>query len=179
MKKQIKYYLFFALIFLFGAFFAAGLYFSYGIQPPAAFSVPVKQGLSFSEYVLLTARFLEAELLMFLSGFTIYACAVAVLFSLWYGVLCGHCVMAYCLSELNPFTHAAALLFLLAYGALFAVFATHTSLYRSTLLTVAPNPKEILRLPHTLVFFYSFLTVTAVTVATSAAFYVFLLYFPL
>jgi len=179
MKQHIKYYLLYAFFYLFGAFFSAGLLFAYELRLPNGLTEFSSLSRTFSHYVRLTARFLGPEVLLFLSGLTIYACALGAVISLCHGILFGQLVMSYCLSRLNPFTHAASLAFLLAFGVLITLTTTYAALYRSTLTAVAPEPKQLIRLPHTQAYFYSFLTIAAVTMAVSAALYFFLVYFPI
>ena len=179
MKTKIKLWLFFGLLFLFGAFLSAGLTFAYDltlIRDPADLAYT---SLSFSDYVLLTCRFLRPLLLMFLSAFTLFACAVSGTACLLTGMALGELVMAYCLSPLTPFTHAAGLVFLLGYGALFTVLSSLTALYRSSLKSAAPDLKVVARDPKALSLLYSFLAVCAIAMTLSAALYFFLFYFPL
>jgi len=178
-KTKIKLWLFFGFLYLFGAFFSAGLTFSYDVSllfDPADLAY---LSLSFSDYVLLTCRFLKPLLVMFLSAFTLFSSAVSGTACLFVGFLVGEVVMRYCLSPLTPFTHAAALVFLFGYGALFTVFSSLAALYRSTLKSMAPDPKLVLRDPKALSLLYNLLSVCAIAMTLSAALYFFFFYFPL
>ena len=179
MKTKIKLWLFFGLLFLFGAFLSAGLTFTYDLTLFGTAADFADTSLSFSDYVLLTCRFLQPFLLMFLSAFTLFACAVNATGCLLMGMMLGELVMGYCLSELTPFTHAAGLIFLLGFGTLFTVLSSLTALYRNTLKAAAPDLKVVARDPKSLSLLYSFLAVCAIGMTLSAALYLFLFYFPL
>ena len=179
MKEHIRYYLIYGLIFFFGASCAAGLYFAYHaelLRPLYAYTVP---SLSFADYVRLTATLLRPLVLSFLSGFTIYACAVSALSLAYTGFLCGQMLMAYCLSPFNPFTHAAVLIFLLGLGALSTVFSTKTAIYRNTLKAIAPDPVPLMKAAHTKAYFTLFLSASLILISVSAAVYLLSVYFPL
>ena len=178
MKTKIKLWLLFGFFFLFGAFFAAGLRFSYNLTvlgDPVDFAYTA---LSLSDYVLLTCRFLQPLLLMLLSAFTLFACAVSSTACLLMGMMLGEIVMGYCRSPLTPFTHAAGLVFLLGFGALFTVFSSLVALHRSILQNAAPNLKIVMRDPKTHSLIYSFLAICLICMTLSAALYFFLFYFP-
>jgi hypothetical protein len=179
LKTKIKLWLFFGLLYLFGAFLSAGLTFTYDLTLFDTAADFTYTSLSFSDYVLLTCRFLQPFLLMFLSAFTLFACAVSATGCLFMGMMLGEIVMGYCLSPLTPFTHAAGLIFLLGYGALFTVLSALTALYRSSLKNAAPDLKVVARDPKALSLLYSFLAVCAIAMTLSAALYLFLFYFPL
>lgn len=179
LKTKLKLYLFFAFLFLFGTFLAAGLYFAYDVVLMESPSHRVGSSLSLSDYMLLTCQFIEPLLFMFLSAFTLFACAVNGASCFFIGLTIGQTIMPYCLSTLTPFTHAAGLIFLLGFGALYTVLSVLTAQYRHTLKTAAPEPKLLLHNPDTLSLFYSFLAVCAITMTLVAALYFFLYYFPL
>jgi len=98
MKEPIRFYLIFALLFLFGASFAAGLYFAYEIELFRPLFSYAKEAPHLGDYVRLTASLLRPLCLVFLSGFTVYACAASALASLFTGCLSGQMLLAYCLS---------------------------------------------------------------------------------
>lgn len=179
LKTKIKLWLFFGLLFLFGAFLSAGLTFTYDLTLFDTATAFVSSALSLPDYVLLTCRFLQPLLLMFLSAFTLFACAVSATGCLLMGMMLGELVMGYCLSELTPFTHAAGLIFLLGFGALFTVLSSLAALYRSTLKAAAPDLKVVVRDPKSLSLLYNFLAVCGIAMTLSAALYLFLFYFPL
>ncbi len=179
LRKNIKYYLIYLLIFLLSASLAAALRFAYGISLVREIPSPAGNGLSFRGYVLFTAEFLKPLLLMLLSAFTIYSCAIGAVASLCAGAQYGLLVIRYGTSGLNPFTHAAVLLFLLAAAAVFTCLSTECALCRNTLRTAAPDPVELLRAKNTQALFRTFLAAAAVTLSFSTALYFFLLYFPI
>lgn len=179
MKNKIKLILIYGAVLLLGASLAAGLFYAYGFPVSDNLSDDVGGALSFSDFLLLTCRFLKPLLLIFLSGFTIYACAVGGLCCFGLGLTMGQLVMRYGLSGLNPFTHAAGLVFYLAFSSLFALLSAEAALLRSTLKAVAPEPRELLRRPESASFLYSFLLAAGAATAFSAALYFFLYYFPL
>lgn len=179
LKAQIKYYLIYALIFLFGASFASGLFFAYRMTLFTPLTENVTASLRLGDYASLAARLLGPLLLTFLSAFTIYACAVAATASLFVGMLCGQLFMMYCLSGLNPFTHLAVLVFLLAFGVVYTMLSTQTALYRSTLKTAAPDPTILLKAPRTRSLFHTFLSASLVIISFSCAVYFLAVYFPL
>lgn len=178
-KATFKYYLIFALIFLFGASFAAGLFFAYRLTILTPLGAPVTEGLHLSEFVLLAASMLRPMLLIFLAAFTIYACAVSAFSALTAGMLCGQFVMSYCLSSYSPFTHAAVLVIFLAFGVLFTVTATKSALYRATLRAVAPDPVALFRAERTRKLLRLFLSCAVTVAAFSLAAYFLCVYFPL
>ncbi len=179
MKTKIKLWLFFGFLYLFGAFLSAGLVFTYGLSLLPRLSSEIGNALSFSDFVLLACRFLRPLLLIFLSAFTVFSCAVSSASCLAVGLLMGQTVMHYCRSPLSPFTHPAGLALLLGFGALFTVLSSLSALYRSSLKTAAPDLKVIARDKKTYSLLYSFLTACAVSMALSAALYFLLFYFPL
>ncbi len=183
MRKNYKYYLIYLLIFLISASLSAAVRFAYGIDIIKGYNYAVTAlsdgKMSFLGCVLFTAELLQPILCLFLSAFTIYACAVGVGVTLFGGIRFGILTMSYCLSELNPFTHAVSLVLLLLEAGLLVYFSTSAAIYRSTLISTAPEPARIIRKSETLPFFYSFLAVSAVTLTLSAALYFFIIYFPL
>ena len=166
-----------------GASLAASLRFAYGFNIVEGIndtaSAVTGNSMSFQGYILFAAEFLKPLLLIFLSAFTIYSCAVGAVASLYTGARFGILLISYCSSGLNPFTHAAALIFLLSGAAMYTYLSTGSALYRNTLRAAAPSPSELLRAKNTLSLFYSFLSVAAITLAVSTALYFFVIYFPI
>ena len=179
MKTNIKLWLFFGFIFLFGASISAGLRFTYEFCLFRNTVFLSCGSLSFSDYVLICCQFLQPFLLMFLSAFTLFSCAVSGTACLVMGMMLGQITMGYCLSPLTPFTHAAVLVFLLGYGALFTVLSSLTAQYRSTLKNAAPDLKHIARDPKAISLLYNFLAICLIALILSAALYLFICYFPL
>lgn len=179
LKENLRYYLIFALIFLFGASFAAGLFFSYRIelQPPLYGVAGIR--LNFGNYLHLVAVLLQPLVLTFLAAFTIYACPLAMLSTLLIGIHAGELLIAYCLSEHNPFTHIAVLVFLLALGTVFTIFSTKTAHYRNTLRAIAPDPVPLMKAKHTAIYFHVFLSSALIIMSVSLAIYFLAIYFPL
>ncbi len=179
MKQNIKLWLFFGFFFLFGACSAAGLRYAYGLTLLTGPESFLGESLSFHDYVRLTCHILKPLTLVFLSSFTLFACATGGTACLAAGIFAGQTAMGYGLSPLNPFTHGACLIFLLGYGALFTVLASLSALHRSSLTHAAPDLKLIVRDKRTHSLLYNFLAVAATSMAVSAALYFFLFYFPL
>lgn len=179
LKAKVKYYLMFALIFLFGASFAAGLFFSYRLTILTPLAAPASEGLSFDGYALMAAAMLRPLILLALAAFTIYACAVCALSTLTAGMLSGQFLMSYCLSAHSPFTHAAVLLIALAFGTVYTILSTQTALYRSTLRAVAPDPVALIKKDNTRALLRLLLLGAAVLIAFSLAAYFLAVFFPL
>ncbi len=182
MRKNIKYYLIYCVIFIVGASSAAALYFAYEKELFTGIGKEIMSygsSLSLGGYLLFSARLLKPLLAVFLTAFTIYSCAVGAGACLYSGASFGAFLMKYCISGLNPFTHVAVLVFLLLQAAIYTVFSTRAALYRGGLTSVAPQPEEILKKKSTLSLFYLFLSVSAVTLALSFAVYLFVIYFPI
>ena len=178
-KIKIKLWCYFGLLFLFGAFFSAGLFFAYGIllrHDPSDF---LGASLSLGDAVRLSCFFLEPLSLIFLSSFTLFSCAISSISCLLAGVLLGQTAMKYCLSPLTPFTHAASLIFLLGYGALFTVLSSHAALFRSKLRYAAPDLKQLVKDKSTQTLLYNYLAVSTIALTLSAALYFVLHYFPI
>ena len=165
MKKYLKCSLLCLAVFLVGASVAAALKFAYGLEAVPGINSTVSEQLSFREWLLLEAEFLTPLVILFISSFTLYACAVGITVSLLIG--------------LNPFTHAAVLLFLLAFAAVCSYAGTVSALCRNALRYAAPDPSEILRAKGTAPVFFSFLSLSVITAAVCTAIYFFAVYFPL
>ena len=179
MNTKIKLWLYFGFLYLFAAFLSAGLLFGYDIELCGPLAASAKEGLSFSCFAGITYRFLRPLILIGIAAFTLFSCAVSSLSCLYCGVVMGQLTMSYCLSELNPFTHGAGLVFLLGYGALFVVLSTLSAMNRTALKTAAPDPKLLIRDAKTVTYFYSLLAICLIGVFLSGALYFFLYYFPL
>ena len=179
MKSRIKLWLYFGFLYLFAAFLSAGLIFAYDVTLCAPFDVSMARGLSFRDFAALTYRFLRPLLLIGLGSFTLFSCGISSLSCLYCGVLMGQLTMSYCLAGLNPFTHAAALVFLLGNGVLFVVLSVQSALHRNRLKAVVPDPKALIRDKKTIAFLYSLLSVCLIGIFLAGALYFFLCYFPL
>lgn len=179
MKKYLKYSLLCLAVFLVGASVAAALKFAYGFEAVPGINSTVSEQLSLREWLLLEAEFLTPLVILFISSFTLYACAVGIAVSLLIGARLGIFAISYCTSGLNPFTHAAVLLFLLAFAAVCSYAGTVSALYRNTLRYAAPDPSEILRAKGTSPVFFSFLSLFVITAAVGTAIYFFAVYFPI
>ena len=179
MKNNFKYYLFYLVIFLIGASIAAGIKFAYNFSVLTELTSTVGAKLSIVKYASFTARFLTPAILTFLSSFTIYACAVGTCSSLYCGIKLGIMLITYCKSGLNPFTHAASLIFLIAFAFFYTYLSTSSALYRASLRYTAPDPREILRLKGTSALFKVFIYILLAIMAMSCALYFFIFYFPI
>ena len=171
MKKYLKCSLLCLAVFLVGASVAAALKFAYGLEAVPGINSTVSEQLSFREWLPLV--------ILFISSFTLYACAVGITVSLLIGARLGIFAISYCTSGLNPFTHAAVLLFLLAFAAVCSYAGTVSALCRNALRYAAPDPSEILRAKGTAPVFFSFLSLSVITAAVCTAIYFFAVYFPL
>ncbi len=178
LKKNIKYYLIYFLFFAGGASIAAGIRFAYNINAVSSIS-DVADKLSLHCYIIHIAELIKPIIIAFLSSFTIYACAIGAASCIYSGARLGILMIEYCISDLSPFTHIAVLIFLLAFLSIFTYFSTQSAIYRSSLLTAAPSPSEILRLKNTKPFFLTFLSMAAILVSVGTAIYFFIVYFPL
>ncbi len=183
LKKSIKYYLVYAVIFLTAASLAAAIRFAYGFNVVKDINELISEAsgnkLSFGGFVIFSVEFIKPLILVFLSAFTIYSCAVGALTNLFIGARLGILMIRYCTSGLNPFTHAASLIFFLAFGAAFVFLSTQAAFYRNTLRYTAPSPSELIKAKNTLPLFSSFLSVAATLIAFTLALYFFVIYFPI
>lgn len=178
MRKNIKLYLIYFLFFICGASIAAGIRFAYGINVVESITESA-ENLSFHCYIIHITKLIEPIIIAFLATFTIYACAVGAVSCIYLGAKLGILTIEYCLSELHPFTHIAVLVFLLSFMCIFTYFSAQSAIYRSTLLTAAPSPCEILRLKNTKPMFITFLQMSAILVSVGTAVFFFVVYFPL
>ena len=179
MKKYLKYSLICLAVYLVGASVAAALKYAYGFELLPAPGNHASGRLSLRAWLMTEAEFLTPLVLLFISSFTLYACAVGMAVSLVIGIRLGVLAISYCTSGLNPFTHAAVLLFLLAFAAICSYAGTVSALYRNTLRYAAPDPTEIIRAKGTSPVFFSFLSLCVITAAVCTAIYFFAVYFPI
>ena len=171
MKKYLKCSLLCLAVFLVGASVAAALKFAYGLEAVPGINSTVSEQLSFREWLLLEAEFLTPLVILFISSFTLYACAVGITVSLLIGARLGIFAISYCTSGLNPF--------MLAFAAVCSYAGTVSALCRNALRYAAPDPSEILRAKGTAPVFFSFLSLSVITAAVCTAIYFFAVYFPL
>ncbi len=179
MKIKIKLSLIYGFITLFGASLSSGLLYAYGFPLTEPLSRFVGETLSAADYISLSCVLLKPLIWIFLSGFTIFSCAVSGVSCFYIGLVMGQLITRYCLSPLNPFTHAAGLAFFLGSAVLFVLLSVDGACFRNSLKTAAPDPRELVRTTPAIYFFRSFLSASAITVALSAALYFFLFYFPI
>lgn len=179
MKANIKFYLFYAAIFLIGASLSAGVFFAYGasVFPTDVFTVGAK--FDFAKLVLVVAFLLKPLTLTFLSAFTIYACSVSAFSCLYIGTVFGRFTIAYCLSQHNYFTHGASLVILLSVGAVFLTISKEASLLRTSMKSVAPDPTVIVKLPSSSKFLNTYLSLCVCSILISSSAYMLSLYFRL
>ena len=178
-KTKIKLSLVYGFLTLFGASLSAGLFYAYGFPITEPLGHFVGDTLSLSDYITLSCVFLKPLIFIFLSGFTIYACTVGGISCFYVGLVMGQLVIRYCLSGLNPFTHAAGFAFFLGIGALYTLLSIDGALFRNSLRNAAPDPRDLVRSTPAVPFFRSFLSAAAITVAVTSALYFFLFYFPI
>jgi hypothetical protein len=179
MRVKIKLYLFFGFLYLFAAFFSAGLFFTYDIEIAPLIFKQADEVLSFARFASLCYRFLCPLVLMGIAAFTLYSCAVSGFSCLYCGALMGQLTMTYCLSGMNPFTHGAVFIFLLGFGALFVSLSYLTSRFRNRLKTAAPDPKSLIRETSTHAFLMSLLSICLIEIFLSASLYFLIHFFPL
>ncbi len=183
LRKNIKYYLIFMLIFILGASSCAAIHFAYDIDIVRGANEIVgdvsNRELSLRGYLLYIAEEIKPMLLVFLASFTIYACAVSAAASLYIGGRLGILLISYARSGLNPFTHGAALVFFLAGLCVATYLSTASALYRSTLKQAAPDPAELFKRESTKELFSAFISAGAAAVSFGTALYFFVVFFPL
>lgn len=179
MKKYLKCSLLCLAVFLVGASVAAALKFAYGLEAVPGINSTVSEQLSFREWLLLEAEFLTPLVILFISSFTLYACAVGITVSPPHGARLGR--LRYPTAPPAESVHhtAAVLLFLLAFAAVCSYAGTVSALCRNALRYAAPDPSEILRAKGTAPVFFSFLSLSVITAAVCTAIYFFAVYFPL
>lgn len=179
MKAYIKYYLFYAAIFLIGASVSAGLFFAYraSLFPTDIFDASAS--FRFGEYMSLTATVLTPLTLVFLSAFTIYACAVSGVACLYVGAIFGRLTIRYCVSDHNVFTHAACLLILITFGAVFVIISKEASMCRTALRSVAPDPSQLMKAQCTISLFKTYMSSCITVIISCIAVYMLTLYFQL
>ena len=179
MKANIKFYLFYAVIFLIGASLSAGVFFAYGasIFPTDVFAVGAK--FDFGKLVLAIAFLIKPLTLIFLSAFTIYACAASAFSCLYIGAIFGRFAISYCLSQHNFFTHGASLIILLSAGAIFLTISKEASVLRASMKSVAPDPAAIIKLPSSVKFLNMYLSLCICSILISSSAYMLSLYFRL
>ena len=177
MKANIKYYLFYAGIFLIGASVSAGLYFAYGAKLFPCDDMIVSEKFSFSELVGLASAVLKPLTILLLSAYTVYACAVGGITTLYIGAIFGRITIRYCMSEHVPFTHGASLLITLFFGAVFVIMSKEATLLRGKMKAVSPDPEIIIKDKDCIGVFKTYLSCAIASVATSVGAYLLLLYF--
>ncbi len=177
MKAYIKYYLFYAGIFLIGASISAGLFFAYGAElfPCEAFDISDK--FSFSELIGLASAVLKPLTLIFLAAFTLYACAVGGAVCLYVGAIFGRLTISYCMSEHIVFTHGASLILTVFFGAVFIIMAKEATLLRGAMRYAAPEPSAIVKSPSTISMFKTYLSCAGASMAVAVGTYMLILYF--
>ncbi len=177
MKANIKYYLFYAGIFLIGASISAGLFFAYGAELFPCDKMTLSGNFSFSELVGLASAILKPLTVLFLSAYTIYACAVGGITTLYIGAIFGRLTIRYCMSEHVPFTHGAVLIITLFIGAIFIILSKEATILRGAMRTVAPDPEKLVKNPACVNMFKTYLSTALTAIAVSVGAYLLLLYF--
>ena len=177
MKANVKYYLFYAGIFLIGASISAGLFFAYEAELFPCKQMSVSEKFSFSELVGLASAILKPLTLLFLSAYTLYACAVSSITTLYVGAIFGRMTIRYCMSEHVAFTHGAALIITLFVGAVFVIISKEATLLRGAMRTVSPDPQKMVKNPSCVNMFKTYLSTALTSIAVSVGTYLLLLYF--
>ncbi len=177
MKANIKYYLFYAGIFLIGASISAGLFFAYRAELFPCDRMNISENFSFSELVGLAFSVLAPLTLLFLSAYTIYACAVGAMTTLYTGAVFGRLTIRYCISEHVAFTHAAVLIITVFVGATFVILSKEATVLRGSMSTASPDPEKLIKNPACINFFKTYLSSAVTAVAVSVGTYLLLMYF--
>ncbi len=177
MKANIKYYLFYAAIFIIGASISAGLYFAYGAELFPSSELDISAKFSFYELIRLASTVLEPLTLLFLSAYTVYACAVGGITTLYVGAIFGRLIIRYCMSEHIVFTHAAALIITVFIGAIFVILSKEATVLRGNMKTVSPEPSLLVKNPACVNVFKTYLSLSITAIAVSIGAYILLLYF--
>ena len=177
MKANIKYYLFYAGIFLIGASVSAGLFFAYGAELFPCDRMNISGKFSFYELVGLASAILEPLTVLLLSAYTLYACAVSGITTLYVGAIFGRLTIRYCMSEHVPFTHAAVLIITLFIGAIFVILSKEATVLRGGMRTVSPDPEKLIKNPACVNMFKTYLSTAITAAAVSVGVYLLLLYF--
>ncbi len=177
MKANVKYYLFYAGIFLIGASISAGLFFAYGAELFPCNNMDISGKFSFSELVGLASAILKPLTLLFLSAFTLYACAVGGITTLYVGAIFGRLTIRYCMSEHVAFTHGAVLIITLFVGAIFVILSKEATVLRGAMRNVSPDPEKLIKNPACVNMFKTYLSTVLTAVAVSVGAYLLLFYF--
>lgn len=177
MKANLKYYLFYAGIFLIGASISAGLFFAYGAELFPCERMSVSEKFSFSELIGLASATLKPMTLLFLSSYTLYACAISGITTLYVGAIFGRLTIRYCMSEHVAFTHCAALIITLFIGAVFVILSKEATVLRGAMRTVSPDPEKLIKNPSCISMFKTYLSTALTSTAVSLGTYLLLLYF--
>lgn len=179
MKANIKFYLFYAAIFLIGASISAGLYFAYGacLFPTDVFDV--SDSFKIGELIDCMALVLKPVTFIFLSAFTIYACAVSSAVCLYVGAIFGRFTISYCISEHIAFTHAASLIILVSFGAVTVIMSKEATICRNSLKSTAPDPSQIIKTAPSISLFSSYLSSCIAVIAVTLGAYMMRMYFQL
>ena len=177
MKANIKYYLFYAAIFLIGASISAGLYFAYGAELFPCRDMDISRKFYFSEAVGLASVIIKPLTLLFLSAFTLYACAVGGITTLYVGALFGRMTIRYCISDHVSFTHGAALIITIFVGAVFVILSKEATVLRGAMKAVSPDPEKLIKNPACISMFKTYLSSAITVIAISVGAYLMLFYF--
>ena len=177
MKAYFKFYLFYAAIFLIGASISAGLYFAYDLRIFPTDIFDVNGAFSFDDIISAASFLLKPLTVLFLSGFTLYACAVSGTICLYVGAVYGRFAIRYCLSSHSVFTHGASLILLIAVGTSFVIMSKEASVCRSYMKSTAPDPAIIIKAKSSISFLSSYLTACIALIATAIGTYMLTLYF--
>ncbi len=177
MKANLKYYLFYAGIFLIGASISAGLFFAYGAELFPCDEMNISGSFSFRTLIGLASALLKPLTLLFLSAYTLYACAVGGITTLYIGAVFGRLTIRYCMSEHVPFTHGAVLIITLFVGAIFVIMSKEATILRGGMKTVSPEPEKLIKNPACISMFKTYLSTGLTAIAVSIGTYLLLLYF--
>ena len=177
MKANLKYCLFYAGIFLIGASISSGLFFAYGAELFPCEQMNVSGKFSFSELVGLASAILKPLTFLFLSAYTVYACAVGGITTLYAGAICGRLTIRYCMSDHVAFTHGAVLIITLFIGAVFVILSKEATVLRGEMRTVSPDTEKLVKNPACVNMLKTYLSTALTAIAVSVGAYLLLLYF--
>ena len=134
-------------------------------------------GFSFYGLVGLASAILKPLTLLFLSAYTLYACAVGGITTLYIGAIFGRLTIRYCMSGHVAFTHGAVLIITLFIGAIFVILSKEATVLRGAMRTVSPEPEKLTKNPACVNMFKTYLSTALTAIAVSVGTYLLLLYF--
>lgn len=178
LSVKFKIYAFFAFAAAFGVFLCIWLFAAFGIESTIGFTA--KAGIAAGIYgmFLFYLNSFKAEILMVISGFTIFAPAFCTAMTVLYGFYCGDYCIRYYISENGQLPFIAAILLSIVVIAINVYISAFASAHRAHLKSAAPKVSEFVHSAPTKQFFECALTCAVIQFAVSCAMYFLLIYFP-